>query len=144
MRIDFYQIKIKPFDFVLPSLLEKVLAAGHKVLVKTDSEAQTKYIDDLLWTYNADKWLPHGTEKDGNEASQPVFLSDSNNCDKDNPNGADVLVLLGADKDIKLSDLAVYKRVLLLFDESEINTVNARLIWKQAESEEIEKNYQTV
>lgn len=40
-------------------LVEKAYRAGQKIYVLTDSENQSRYMDDLLWTFRAGSFIPH-------------------------------------------------------------------------------------
>jgi len=89
-RIDFYHLLFLPLDRALPKLLEKVVGAGHRAVVLAGSSQRVAHLDDLLWTYEADSWLPHGTARLGQAERQPIWLTDV----EENPNSADVLLLL--------------------------------------------------
>ncbi len=70
MIVDFYHLTASPLERVLPSIAEKVLAAGGRLLVVAE-EDQLVRLDEQLWTYAPDSFLPHGREG----ADQPVLLS---------------------------------------------------------------------
>ncbi len=40
-------------------LIEKAYRSGHYCYVLTDSEEQTRIIDELLWTFRAGSFIPH-------------------------------------------------------------------------------------
>lgn len=40
-------------------LIEKAYRSGHKVYVLTDTEKQSRQLDDLLWTFRAGSFIPH-------------------------------------------------------------------------------------
>jgi len=54
-------------------LSEKAWKQGHRVFINTDSAAQMKQLDDLLWTFRAGSFLPHAVYKDADSA-EPVLL----------------------------------------------------------------------
>lgn len=86
-EIRFYHLQNQPLEQVLPALLNKAWQNGHKILVKTRAD-QVQNINDYLWTYRPDSFLPHGTKKEGHAEMQPIFITD----EEENLNGADVLV----------------------------------------------------
>lgn len=86
--IQFYILNA-PLERVLPKLLEKSLAGGFRALVKMASEEKAETMSTLLWTYNPDSFLPHGTAKDGYGEQQPIFLTAAD----ENPNRADLVVI---------------------------------------------------
>ena len=71
MIVDFYHLTTSPLERVLPSIAEKVLAAGERLLVVGEPDLLVR-LDEQLWSYSKDSFLPHGRE--GAEG-QPVFLS---------------------------------------------------------------------
>ena len=71
MIVDFYHLTTTPLERVLPSICEKVLATGERLVVVAE-EGQLARIDEQLWTYAKDAFLPHGRER---PESQPVLLS---------------------------------------------------------------------
>lgn len=70
MIVDFYHLTASPLERVLPSICEKVLAGEGKLLVVAD-EGLLARLDEQLWTYAPDSFLPHGREGE----NQPVLLS---------------------------------------------------------------------
>jgi DNA polymerase-3 subunit chi len=68
--VDFYHLSASPLERVLPSICEKVLAGQGRLLVVAD-EALLASLDEQLWTYAPDSFLPHGREGE----NQPVLLS---------------------------------------------------------------------
>ncbi len=123
LRIGFYHLTALPLEQALPRLLDKILAAGHRVVVMAGSEARRDDLDDLLWTWKADSWLPHGTARDGDGADQPIWLT----AGEDNPNQADVLVLTDG---VVPAALEGYNRCLTLFDgRDEALVAEARRQW---------------
>jgi DNA polymerase-3 subunit chi len=106
--IQFYYLA-SPLDRVLPKLLEKSLQSGFRVLVKCASGEQAEALNGLLWTYDPDSFIPHGTAKDGHSALQPVYLSAEN----DNPNASDLVIVTDGSQ---LEPAAEIKRVLDITD----------------------------
>lgn len=75
---------------VLPKLLEKAYETGKSVLVRVGNEERVEFLNALLWTYNDQSFLPHGSKKDGNAELQPIWLTSGT----DNPNMASLLFLV--------------------------------------------------
>lgn len=91
-EIQFYHLTATPPERALPRLLEKALAAGHRVVLRLASAEQMEEWNRLLWTYDPNGFLPHGAAADGNAAHQPIYLT----IGEENPNNADVLVVTDA------------------------------------------------
>ena len=122
--VGFYHLQRTPLEQALPKLLEKVLGAGLRAVLKAGSEERVEALNSLLWTYDQRGFLPHGSRKDGHAEAQPVWLTDL----EENPNGAKVLILTdGASAD----SVADYDRCLDMFDGNDPEAVEAaRERWK--------------
>lgn len=123
--IRFYQLDRQPLAAVLPKLLERVLAAGMRAVVRLPDEARRDEIDKALWLYDPDSFLAHGTAATGHGERQPVWLTTG----EDRPNGARALVLV--DAVAPPADLSGYERCLFMFDgQDEAAQARARAAWK--------------
>ncbi|MGZ5932978.1 MAG: DNA polymerase III subunit chi, partial [Rhizomicrobium sp.] len=87
----FYHLERRALDDVLPGLIEKTLERGWRAVIRTESSERADAIDNLLWTYNDQSFLPHAQAGDGNPKRQPVLIT----VEEDNPNDANVLFLVG-------------------------------------------------
>ncbi len=127
-RMDFYHLQTSILDAVLPQLLEKVYANKQRAVVKIGTRERVGYINTLLWTYDEESFLPHGSKADGNAELQPVWLT----ADDDNPNNANMLFLVdGADYDA--DKLESFVRIFYIFDGNVPEHLNkAREYWKFA------------
>ena len=122
--IGFYQLGGRGLDAVLPRLLEKALAAGHRVLVRHPDAALLKRLDARLWDFDPASFLPHAIDGDA-AAAQPVLLS----TDMRNGNGADLLAVPGG---ALPADATAFARVLYLFDGNDDGAlVLARDEWRR-------------
>lgn len=121
--IRFYHLTATPLERALPQLLEKAAGANFRVVVKTADEKSMEALNTVLWTYNPNSFLPHGSAKDGYAAEQPIYLTTT----EENPNGATLLAVTDGSTPL----LDGYARVLDLFDGSDENAVKAaRTRWK--------------
>ena len=127
-EIGFYHLLTTPLDRALPRLLERAHAQGYRIVVRAASTDRVEHLNAVLWTYDESSFLPHGSARDGNAASQPIWLTDGD----DNPNAATMLVLVdGAEP----GDLTPYARVADLFDGSDADAVEAaRDRWRRAKA----------
>jgi DNA polymerase-3 subunit chi len=57
-------------------LVRKARAAGMKVVLFTESREQLAALDDLLWTFSEQDFLPHVVAGDELDAQTPVILTD--------------------------------------------------------------------
>ena len=135
-EILFYHLQGQKLEGVLPALLEKSLERGWKVVVQGSSEERIEALDAHLWTYRDDGFLPHGTWREPEAASQPVLFTIA----ESNPNGATVRFLIdGAPMPV---DPERYQRIVLLFDgEDEEAVASARAHWAAVKQKGLEATY---
>lgn len=122
--VGFYHLQRSPLEQALPKLLEKVLGAGLRAVLKAGSEDRVEALNSLLWTYDQRGFLPHGSRKDGHAEQQPVWLTEL----EENPNGATVLILTDGASSEAVAD---YERCLDMFDGNDPEAVQAaRARWR--------------
>ena len=122
----FHHLERRRLDQALPDLLEAELAKGARIVVQTADEAARDALNERLWTFREDSFLPHGAAGDGEAASQPIFLT----AIDENPNGANLRVVLNPTEATRyVADAA--SQVIVLFDARDEETMAAaRLAWK--------------
>ena len=136
-RIDFYHLQKQTLEDVLPKLLEKAYATGCRIKIKIGNEARVEFVNSLLWTYNDESFIPHGSKKDGFAKEQPIWLS----SDDDNPNNAEMMFLVdGAHLDIE--NQTNFTRIFNIFDGNDEQSLQqARQLWKDVSAAGWERNY---
>ena len=123
-EVQFYHLLATPLERALPKLMEKALESGFRILILAESEEKTESLNRLLWTYNPNSFLPHGSGKDAHAERQPIYLT----YKPENPNKADLLVVTDGSE---LDELSDFKRVLDIFDGADGDAVSAaRKRWK--------------
>ena len=128
-EILFYHLKGQALEQVLPSLLQKSLQRGWRVVVQAASEERVEALDAHLWTWRDDVFLPHGTWREAEAAAQPILLT----IKDDNPNAANVRFLV--DGVPMPAEPAGYERVILLFDGDDPDArETARSRWSEAKT----------
>ena len=129
MIVDFYHLTASPLERVLPSICEKVLATGERLLVVAE-EGQLAHLDEQLWTYGRDSFLPHGRER---PESQPVLLSTT----VEPANGARNVALADG---VWREEALTFDRAFYFFDASALDT--ARGAWRALKGREgVESRY---
>ena len=126
-EILFYHLHRQPLDRVLPSLIEKSLERDWRAVVQATSEERLQALDDGLWTYADESFLPHGTDRDPDAREHPVVLT----LRDANPNAASIRFLVeGAPLPENAAD---YQRIVILFDGTDRDAlVFAREQWRGA------------
>ncbi|MBN8552823.1 MAG: DNA polymerase III subunit chi [Caulobacterales bacterium] len=131
----FYHLERSSLDQVLPGLLEKTLQRGWRALVRVRDPALMGMLDERLWTWRDESFLPHGRADDDHSDRQPVLLT----AGVGNPNRADALFLVdGAAPD----DAADFERCLIIFDGQDTEALaRAREQWKSLKQAGAEASY---
>jgi DNA polymerase III subunit chi len=131
----FYHLTRWPLERALPPLLEKTLERGWRALVRTGSQEGLETLDQHLWTWKEDSFLPHGAAGGDTDSDQPVLLTTG----LSNDNEAQVLFVV--DHAIA-GDLEGYSRTILIFDGRDEDAVAAaRAEWRRAKDNDLEVSY---
>ena len=132
MIVDFYRLDASPLERVLPTICEKVLATGARLLVVAE-EPLLGALDRLLWTHAPDSFLPHGRSDAPSPEAQPILLSPA----ADPLNGATHVAL--ADGVFREEALA-FERAFYFFDAGHLDA--ARESWRALKGREgVESRY---
>jgi DNA polymerase III subunit chi len=132
----FYHLQQQPLEAVLPTLLEKSLGRGWRALVRATTDERLAALDDHLWTFSDDSFLPHATDREPDPGEQPVVLT----LAEGNPNGAAVLFLV--DGASVPEDASGYDRLVVLFDGNDTDALAAaREEWKRVKAAGHEATY---
>ena len=107
----FYHLTRRPLEAVLPALLEKSLERGWRILVRGTDPQRLAALDEVLWTYADDAFLPHGLAGGASDPAQPILLTTEGGL----PEGRTCLLSVeGAD--VMAEEVAMLERVSILFD----------------------------
>lgn len=77
IRVDFYLLastEPQARGLVACRLLEKAYMKGHRVYVHCDNQQDAEWIDELLWTFRDDSFIPHNLQGEGPEPPPPVQI----------------------------------------------------------------------
>ncbi|MBU3078585.1 DNA polymerase III subunit chi [Sphingomonas quercus] len=132
MQVDFYHLAA-PLDRVLPRIAERVVDGGGRLLVVAGDDALLARLDERLWSYAPESFLPHGRAGADGEADQPVLLS----ARPEPANGARAIALADG---VWREEALGFDRAFHFFDES--NVAAARAAWKGLASRDgVERRY---
>jgi DNA polymerase III subunit chi len=124
-EVAFYHLTRTRLEQALPSLLEKTLQRGWRAVVRVGSEERLRALDDHLWTYREESFLPHGTAGDGSPENQPILLTLGEGC----PNGATVVFAVDG---AELPAPDGFERLILVFDSDDDEAIQrARSKWAE-------------
>ncbi len=121
MQVDFYQLTRYPAEKVLPAIAQRVLDNGGRLLIVSDDAGQLDAISGALWTARQDSFLAHAKSGEGDDALQPILLSQHTEAQ----NGARFVAI--ADGNWRAAT-EHFERVFYLFPPEQ--TDNARSAWR--------------
>ncbi|TCM57683.1 DNA polymerase III chi subunit [Rhizobium sp. PP-F2F-G48] len=129
----FYHLTESKLEDALPPLVDKSVERGWRVVVQTADEERRDRLDEQLWTFREDSFLPHATDEGPHAAvspaDQPVLLTTGDG----NANKATVRFLVDG---AVPPDLAAYDRVVFMFDGyDQPQLEGARAQWKRLKGE---------
>lgn len=128
-EILFYHLTESKLEDALPPLLDKSVERGWRVAVQMKEAARRDALDQHLWTYREDSFLPHGTDEADFAGNQPVLLTVST----DNPNAATVRFIVDGAEPPTVAD---YERIVFMFDGYDQEQLEgARAQWKKLKGE---------
>jgi len=94
--------------------------------VQTRDVAERDALNERLWTYREDSFVPHGAAGDGDPATQPIFLTQTD----DTPNRATLRVLLNP-ADAPRFEQGEATEVVVMFEARDEDALAAaRVAWK--------------
>ena len=133
--IRFYHLQKQALEEALPKLMEKVVGAGLRAVIKAHDNAVVDALDKVLWDYDPASFIPHDKKGCDHPADQQVYLT----TEDENPNNATVLVLVDAVKTDALSD---FERCLYMFDGRNVDVVSAaREDWASLKAQDHTMSY---
>lgn len=132
--IQFYHLTTTPIEQALPKLMEKALGQQMRVVVR-GNPVQVKRLDEVLWSYDPNSFLPHGTSADPLPQRQPIYLTST----EENPNNASLLVVADGQR---YDGGGGFTRVFDIFDGADEDAVNAaRFRWKSYKDKDYPLTY---
>ena len=75
-EVIFVEVTASRMEMQACEIAERIYAEGDRLLIVAIDEEQAARLDDLLWTYKPDTFVPHGLWKSmDNEPAQPVIIT---------------------------------------------------------------------
>jgi DNA polymerase-3 subunit chi len=134
--VNFYHLTRSGTEETLRALLDRALAQGWRVMVRSPREDRLARLDEALWREPEDGFLPHGREEGPDAARQPVLLGRGAAV-----NGARGLFLIDG-AETTAAEAAGMERVWLLFDGTQAEAlIGAREQWKRLVAAGIQARY---
>ena len=135
--VNFYFLKYTNLSKALTQLLEKAIGIGLNILIRTNSVESTEEVDEILWSYNLSRFLPHSKLGDNYCSLSPIYITSKN----ENPNGSEYLFIVG-NVDYSVAEICKFKRTFILFNnEDNVFLDWTRKLWTDLNRFEIKKKY---
>jgi len=87
--IRFYHMEQATLDTALPAIAMKAWQTGKRVMIQVPDKKEASRLNDHLWSFHPNVFLPHGADGDDHADRQPVFIT----AGHDNVNDAEILIL---------------------------------------------------
>ena len=117
--ISFYHLQRQTLSHVLPKLLEKALGAWLKTIIRAGDHEQLQHIDEELWRFTPDSFLPHGHAKTPYPERQQIYITTTD----ENPNNATLLMITGGGEAV--NNFGDFTRCFDIFDGNSPDMVAA-------------------
>lgn len=130
----FYHLDRAPLDRVLPDLLQRTLSRGQRALVRCGSPEALEHLDEALWTFRDESFVPHGLAGEAFENEQPILLT----LGTEAPNGARWAFLVASATALP-DEMARFERAVVLFGATEAE--EAREAWRAVKAAGMEATY---
>ena len=119
--IIFYEFMNTEAKQALPAIVQKCLGQQWKVVIQCESEEIRDDLNSLLWIFEKESFLPHGTKADGYSDKQPVYLT----CINENPNGAKAKIAFGIVDIGEIDSISDFDRYMIFIESSDKETLKA-------------------
>lgn len=122
VRVDFYVLEGQGHHLreqYACRVIEKAYKLGHKIYVHTSGETQASAIDDMLWTFHQDSFVPHARVEGADSSSTQVLIGHTG----DRNTKSEILINLSPDVPPFFKE---YQRVVEIIDQSDDVKVKGR------------------
>ena len=118
-------------------LTENIFKKNNKIVIFCTDQETAEVVDDFLWSYRDDSFIPHSIKKHGESSLNPIIVTtDFNGGDEHNV----LLALNGVF--IKEKDWQRFTKIYYFFDDQDTKEKeNARAMWKSFSSLNIDCKY---
>ena len=107
-QIDFYVLQEQSTGGRLKlacRIVEKAYRLGHRVYVRTGNSDDTNVLDDLLWTFSQNSFVPHQLSTESGSLDSPVVIGEHPPAAE----GTDVVISVADDP---VSNFTAYTRIV--------------------------------
>ena len=124
-EIRFYHLERSSLDQALPAILSMAHSRGMRALIKCADQGLVDHLDDWLWRFQAESFLPHASADSKQAKDNPIVLTTGD----ENVNEATLLIVLNEAETPLINDDA-FELSCLIFDGRDENVVtHSRKQW---------------
>ncbi len=134
-EVRFYHLQKQTVEQALPLIISKAYQTGKNIIVRISEEKEISKINDILWSFSSESFLPHGSCMEDNQDKQPIYITNKG----DNPNNADIVFLTHKCIEDSPSKYSLICEMLNGNDSVEVE--DARLKWKKYKEDGFEVTY---
>lgn len=83
-KVDFYILQSNTDEAVWDfscRLLEKAVRQGHRIFLHTNDSEESKHLDELLWRFKPESYIPHAVADEDYEQDMPIVISHTDKMD---------------------------------------------------------------
>ncbi len=130
MKVNFYLLKQDSEQArraLACRLAEQQTKQGQKICILTDSLEAAQQVDQLLWSYTPESFLPHALHDDPAAAQVPVVIHQGTEA----PSGTTCILNLGTEAPLSQPSLTAIAEFVLNDDESKARSRTRWNLYKQ-------------
>lgn len=138
-EISFYHLLYSTAPTAIVRLLHKALERDMRAILLCSNNDEVKQMDELLWTFSPNVFLPHATSNDDLPEQQPILITSSvDHAD----NKADLLIAQGCSQGLEADYISSFTKIMDVFNGTNDNDVmNARNRWSAYKKQGYEMTY---
>lgn len=140
-RVDFYLLQgtsPQSIQQFCCRLAEKAWKLGNTIFIRTENEQQAQHLDNLMWTYSDDSFLPHAMEENNTQKTDTPIIIGS----KTEPASAfDLMINLANDTPEHCNR---YTRIAEIINEDETIKTQGRLRYSQYDENQYPLNHHNI
>ena len=140
MHVDFYLLhdeSLSSRHLFACKLIEKIWLLNHRIYVHCQDKKSAEAIDELLWTYKENSFVPHHIQGEGPEPPPPVQIGYSSE-----PRGfSDVIINLS---DNIPSFISRFKRIVEIVANHPDQKENSRTLYRKYRSQNYDIKTHTI
>ena len=133
----FYNSSHRDIVADVASLTENIFKKNNKIVIFCIDQETAEVVDNFLWSYRDDSFIPHAIAKHGVLSLDPILVT----TDLDKGSEHNVLLALNG-LFIKEKDWQRFSKIYYFFDNQDLKEKeNARSMWKSFSSLDIDCKY---